>query len=454
MFRSSGTMALTGTAFWAFALVCGAAEFVFPDPALEVIVRKAIERPTGAIQADDLAGLKKLTIYTTEVRDLTGLEHCVNLVDLNAQANKIENIDVLAKMPQLERLFLNINRITDISALAGLKNLDHLSLTGNPIKSLAPIANLSSLRHLGITGMDVSDLGVLSSLTSLEDLYVSHMSLRDLEFVRGLTRLRRLSASHNQIQSLEPLRNLRGLAFIELDDNRIGDISPLSKMGQIRRLDLSNNEITSVEGFPPLMPDAVVRLYWNQISDIQPLVRSARESRGITFELGENPLTTESLCRDFVALAADNNRAVYRYDTSEDEIQLFPGVDLLCGSTDSPGEDPDANSERSEPVVAASAPTPPPAPAAAAVALPDHGAAEPGPDSEPVPMSPTTRQSVQSPNTRGAESAAEVAVTLADTQFHVSVASYGLDLRNFLGVIVVLGVGVLLVVAWRIPHKP
>ena len=427
-----------GVGLLAMACCCGALEVTFPDPALEAVVRKALDETTGALQAEDLAALEKLTVYQTEVRDLTGLEHCINLTNLNCQSNKIENIDALAQMPQLEWLFLNNNAITDIAPLAGLTKLDLLSLSGNPITSLAPLADLHALRHLSIIGLEARDLNAIAGLTNLEELAVDRMGLPDLEFVRDMTRLRRLSASQNEIRSLEPLRNLRGLAFIELDQNRISDISPLSKLVQVRRLDLSTNEITSVAGFPPLMPEAVVRLYWNQITDIQPLLRSCENSSGITLELGENPLATEAFCRDFPALEAGNNRAVFRYHTAADKVQLFPGIDLLCGNADNtkPADPRDSPTETA--VVPQT-----PAPETTVMAAATAPAAPPAEGAAPENTTP-------SPN---GESKALVAVTLADTEFNVSVASTGLDLRSLLGAIALLGVAVLLVIAWRIPKR-
>jgi hypothetical protein len=47
---------------------------------------------------------------------------------------------------------------------------------------------------------------------------------------------------------------------------------------------------------------------------------------------------------------------------------------------------------------------------------------------------------------------ATLAMTLADTTFKVSVASTGVDLQSLLGGILLLGVGVMLVIAWRMPR--
>jgi Leucine-rich repeat (LRR) protein len=318
------------------AALTAAAEVTFPDPALEPFVRKALEQPEGPILARDLAKIEQLTIYLSEVRDLTGLEQCVNLVELNCQSNKVENIDILARMPQLRRLFLNSNAITDLAPVASLVNLEILTVGGNPIKTYQPIAGLSGLKHLSLGQPVAADLNALASLTGLEVLYVSRMELRDLEFVRNMTVLRSLEASGNEITSLEPLRELRNLNNLELDGNRISDISPLSKMAQLERIDLSHNAVASLEGFPPLANRAVARFYSNRITDIGPLVEACGYGTDINLELGQNPLTTDSFCRDIPLLIARNIKPVYRFDHDKSKVQPFPPLDRLCEAADLP----------------------------------------------------------------------------------------------------------------------
>lgn len=49
---------------------------------MEAKIREKIEKPTGTIEAADLAELTRFDLYNTDVRDITGLEHCVNVTHL------------------------------------------------------------------------------------------------------------------------------------------------------------------------------------------------------------------------------------------------------------------------------------------------------------------------------------------------------------------------------------
>ena len=310
----------------------------FADPALEEVIRKAIEKPSGEIEKADLAKLEKLTIYNTQTKDLGGLEQCVNITNLNCQGNPLQNIDALAQMPQLKHLVIEISQIDDISALRSLQNLDHLSLNGTRIKSLDPLAGLTSLTYLNIGRLLAGDIKALSGLENIETLRIEQMSLTDLEFVRGMPRLRYLTADGNNIQSVEPLQGLHGLISISLESNRITEIASLSKLPQLRFLNLNENAITSVAGMPPIMSEGIVRLHGNQISDLSPLVPACADSNEICVELGDNPLSTESICRDLPEILSRGHRLVYKYSTREEEIEPFPALSTLCGSTKSIAE--------------------------------------------------------------------------------------------------------------------
>ena len=95
----------------------------FPDPNLEAAIRDAIEKPTGDIYQSDLLSMTVLDVYNRSIIDLTGLEYCVNLGDLNLYNNQISDISPLSTLTNLTVLDLSYNQINDISSLSGLTRL-------------------------------------------------------------------------------------------------------------------------------------------------------------------------------------------------------------------------------------------------------------------------------------------------------------------------------------------
>jgi len=66
--------------FFVVLCVVGCAqEAQFNDPNLEAVIREAIGKPDGAITAADLESITELDARDNNIRDITGIERCVNL---------------------------------------------------------------------------------------------------------------------------------------------------------------------------------------------------------------------------------------------------------------------------------------------------------------------------------------------------------------------------------------
>ena len=117
----------------------------FPDSELEVVIRNALEKPTGDIYGADLIGLTSLECIGYRIVNLEGIQHCVNLTNLTLMANGIVDISPLSDLTKLEKLYLNGNEIVDISPLSGLTNLTILDLDYNEIVDIQPLVDNAGL---------------------------------------------------------------------------------------------------------------------------------------------------------------------------------------------------------------------------------------------------------------------------------------------------------------------
>jgi len=153
----------------------------FPDPGLDSAVREALNKPEGFITVDELAGLTELEARDRNIRNLTGIQHCVNL----------------------ERLDLNNNQISDISALSNLTNLTWLELGWNQISDISPLVNLTNLRILLVDGNQITDISSLAELTEIGE-FEGDVQVRNGVKVH-------LGLSNNQISDISPLMNNPGI---------------------------------------------------------------------------------------------------------------------------------------------------------------------------------------------------------------------------------------------------
>ena len=78
--------------------------------------------------------MESLMLSGQEITDLRGIEHAINLTNLNLRNNQIQNIRPLAKMPNLRVLNIDNNAITSIKPLSTIDTLREITLIKNPIR--------------------------------------------------------------------------------------------------------------------------------------------------------------------------------------------------------------------------------------------------------------------------------------------------------------------------------
>ena len=111
---------------------------IFPDPNLKAVIREAVGKSASEIYQSDLEGIIRLSAPNRVIADLTGLEYCTNLTQLNLTDNKISDISPLSDLANISILVLERNQISDLSPLANLTELTHLGLAGNQISDISP----------------------------------------------------------------------------------------------------------------------------------------------------------------------------------------------------------------------------------------------------------------------------------------------------------------------------
>ena len=127
---------------------------------------------------------EKINKISTNENDSGMIHYEVEVIDENGkwswgengetERGSIEDISVLTKMPNLERLSIAGENITDISPLFSLEKLHELVINDNPISSLEGIENLRSLNRIELRGTLVSDLTPLYQLPSLQGIWVGN----------------------------------------------------------------------------------------------------------------------------------------------------------------------------------------------------------------------------------------------------------------------------------------
>ena len=254
---------------------------VIPDP----VLARQVLNISHPITPNDMRKLTELYAGYKGVRDLTGMEHAVNLRVLDISGNNISDISPLSGLKNLEKLDLYGNDISKVSlsdmpnlkelniqknplsevSLSGILNLIRLDLSGNALSEVS-LSNLPNLEHLSLGGSTISKLS-LSGLTNLTELsttralsgsIISKLSVSELTNLKGLSyrgylseislsnlpNLEELDLANNTLSEVS-LPNLPNLKLLDLANNTLSEVS-LPDMPNLETLDLANNTLSEV----------------------------------------------------------------------------------------------------------------------------------------------------------------------------------------------------------------
>ena len=222
-----------------------------PDANLAAAVRKALGLGTNAtITKQAIKKLTRLDARESQIKNLTGLEHATQLMDLALYKNQIRDIKPLAGLTRLKRLDLDENQIRDFQPIKGLTQLEGLYIGGNQINNseVELLTKFKQLKWLSLYTNKISNITPLANLKKLEGLWLTNNQIRDVSPLAGLVNLKTLHIENNSIRDISPLAELTKLEDLKLGENPITDKSPL------RTLKNRNPKLKVDIEIPPLSP--------------------------------------------------------------------------------------------------------------------------------------------------------------------------------------------------------
>ena len=96
----------------------------FTDSELEATIREALDKSSGPIYVSELARLTSLAATSGGVEDISVLEYCTNLTDLDLHDNQISDISPLVENEGLGRVRLADNPLSDDSIIIYIPQLE------------------------------------------------------------------------------------------------------------------------------------------------------------------------------------------------------------------------------------------------------------------------------------------------------------------------------------------
>jgi len=227
-----------------------------------------LTKPDIGYVIDDDGNVVALSLYYTELSDISPLAGLTNLTQLYLFNNKLSDISPLAGLTNLTQLDLSYNQLSDISPLAGLTNLTRLDLPNNVLSDISLLARLSNLTRLNLYNNKLSDISPLAGLTKLTELSLYNNELSDISPLARLSNLTQLSLAVTELSDISPLAGLTNLTHLHLGNNQLSDISPLAGLKNLTLLVLYNNELSDISPLAELTNLTQLDLRENKISKL------------------------------------------------------------------------------------------------------------------------------------------------------------------------------------------
>lgn len=236
-------------------------QVTIPDANLHQELRKACNMlpyildpryPTNKM----LAGLTgTLNIEGKGIKDLTGIQYCINISELAASYNSLTSLPDMQLMTGLKTLHLNRCTLTEIpSFIPKLPNLEALSMMENKIKNLANLKGCPKLLHLNLDDNQISSIPSGLGLATLSTIHLHTNKFSAFpKAILEYKNLESIDLRFNQLSSLpDALGKMPKLGRLFLDDNNLTSLPGSLGSGKLNKLFVAANKLTSI-------PDALFK---------------------------------------------------------------------------------------------------------------------------------------------------------------------------------------------------
>ncbi|KUF43537.1 hypothetical protein AS361_11550 [Myroides marinus] len=180
-----------------------AQSIVFKDPKLKkTLIKLGLDKNNNSqIELSEIEDIKELDISGKKIKYLDDLKHFKNLKVLNANTNKISDINVfngnqiieiiyigdnklgpqltLENIPNLKGFYAFRNQIKELKFISPFPNLISLYIQGNPFNELN-VQNLINLKNLQLFECDDLKKVTLNKKTKIEQFFILDMKIKKI----------------------------------------------------------------------------------------------------------------------------------------------------------------------------------------------------------------------------------------------------------------------------------
>lgn len=229
-----------------------------PDPNLNAALREACNKLPFILDQTPLTNkdLAKLTgtlyLGNSGIKDLEGIQNCINITQLFAYGNHLTSFPDMTRMETLTILMLDECQLTEIPPeVATIPHLESLSLSSNKISSVPPGLGLSALTSISFYDNQFTVFPeALLEYKTLQSIGLGGNNLKSLPEALGkMPNLVYLYLDDNKLTSLpDSIGNSKTLRYLDASINCLRQLPDGIANSQLQHIDLSMNYLDVSQG--------------------------------------------------------------------------------------------------------------------------------------------------------------------------------------------------------------
>ena len=161
----------------------------------EFLIAKGIFDGKSAI---NISEIKTLTFEELNNEELITVSYLPNLIELNIAGTRVNNIDSLANLLDLQHLNISETSVESIEALKDL-HLKTLIMNETLVNNYSTLSEIKSLEYLDISKCNINNLKSLENLNNLVHLNISNTKITDLSPIASLSKIKKLIYTDSSI---------------------------------------------------------------------------------------------------------------------------------------------------------------------------------------------------------------------------------------------------------------
>ncbi len=179
---------------------------------------------------------ENISVPHLQISDLSGIETCTALTDLNCNYNQLTQLD-LSNNTALTSVMCADNQLASIN-LTACAQITHLELENNLLTAL-DVSTLTALQDLSFQNNQVTTLDI-SNNTHIENLYASHNLLSSFATSANNVSLFSLTLSDNALTNID-ISSMTNLMDLLLQDNQLQDLDASALNASTVMINLTGN---------------------------------------------------------------------------------------------------------------------------------------------------------------------------------------------------------------------